>query len=64
MLRKKFQLGDQGLLEWFLAVLYDYDQKRGTVTASQVKYVHSILKKYCFDGKGVKTADTPMEEGL
>jgi len=49
-LSSKFQLSDQGALEWNLGVAINHDLSSGVTTLSQERFVETLLKRFQLEG--------------
>ena len=58
-LRGKFELSDQGDLNWYLGVAFNHDRKLGTCTLTQSSYIEALLER--FNMKGCTPMSTPCE---
>jgi len=58
-LSSKFQLSDQGDLEWYLGVSIDHNLTTGVTTLSQESFVETLLKRFKLEGINAKS--TPSE---
>ena len=57
-LQDKYQLSDQGKLEWHLGMKFTQDLKSGTIKIDQKAYIEAMLKR--FDMKDANERDTPL----
>ena len=57
-LQSKYQLSDQGKLEWHLGMKITQDLKRGTIKLDQKAYIEAMLKR--FDMVDANERDTPL----
>jgi hypothetical protein len=57
-LQSKYQLSDQGKLEWHLSMKFTQDLKNGTIKIDQKAYIEAMLKR--FDMKDANERDTPL----
>eukprot|EP00961_Rhodomonas_salina_P082191 1105338-Rhodomonas_salina.1 len=48
-LSEKFELGEAGLLKWYLSVAIKQDIQRGTTELSQRQYALDVLKRFGMD---------------
>lgn len=62
LLHKEFEMTDIGKINTYLGVHIEQDEKKGTITLSQTRYLQNVLKK--FEMNDCKSAATPMEKGL
>ena len=58
-LRKRFDLSDQGELNWYLGVAINHDLKAGVTTLSQEMFVNTLLTRFNLEGINPKL--TPAE---
>jgi len=58
-LSSKFQLSDQGELNWYLGVAIDHNLQTGATTLSQETFIETLLKRFQLEGINTKT--TPSE---
>lgn len=57
-LQSKYQLSDQGKLEWHLGMKFTQDLKNGTIKIDQKAYIEAMLER--FDMKDANERDTPL----
>ena len=58
-LQAKYQLSDQGKLEWHLSMKFTQDLKNGTIRIDQKAYIEAVLKR--FNTQDANERDTPFE---
>ena len=58
-LQAKYQLSDQGKLEWHLGMKFTQDLRTGTIKIDQKAYIDAVLKR--FDMSDANERDTPLE---
>eukprot|EP00961_Rhodomonas_salina_P038826 521860-Rhodomonas_salina.1 len=58
-LSEKFELGEAGLLKWYLGVAIKQDIQSRTTELTQPQYALDVLKQFSMDG--CKPASTPLQ---